>query len=187
MAATRETVLYDIHDFKVYSLLTDSSAASPTYGAAVDVPGIAEASFEPNLVVGELKGDARVIAKRGRTDRFNLSATYGKLSLDVLVAILGGSITDSGAGSSEEAQYNLVGPASLPYFKVEFKVDDVDLALSTVHVVLFKCMLTGGTLFNQSSDNFGQPTLQLEAIQPDFATTPMGRIRFLEAATSLSA
>jgi hypothetical protein len=187
VAAPRETVLYDVHDFKVYALLTDSASASPTYGAAVDVPGIAEASFEPNLVTAELKGDARIIAKRGRTDRFNLSATYGKLALDVLVVILGGTVTDSGAGSSEEAAWTLVSPAALPSFKVEFKVDDVDLGLSTVHVVLYKCQLTGGTLLNQSSDNFGQPTLECEAIQPDFATTPIGKVRFLEAATSLSA
>jgi hypothetical protein len=187
VAATRESVLFDIHDFKVYPLLTDSASASPTYGAAVDCPGIAEASFEPNLVTAELKGDARIIAKRGRTDRFNVSWTYGKVALDVLTVVLGGTITDIGTGSNEEAVWALTGPAPLPYFKVEFKVDDVEMSLATVHVVLYKCQLTGGTLFNQSSDNFGQPTMQAEAIQPDHATTPMGKIRFLEAATNLSA
>lgn len=186
MAASHETVLFDVHDYKVYALLTDSTAASPTYGAAVDVPGIAAVGLDPNLVTAELKGDGRVIAKKGRTDRFNHTATYGKLQLDVLAVIMGGTVTDAGSGASETATYDLVSPAPLPYFKVEFKIDDVDIGLATVHFVGFKCQLTGGTLISQSSDNFGQPTLQVEAIQPDHASTPMGRIRFHEAATALT-
>ena len=186
MAATTETVVFDIHDFKVYSLTSDSTSASPSYGAAVDVPGISEVSLEPNLVTAELKGDARVIAKKGRIDRFKVSATYGKLSLDVLDTIMGGSVDSTGSGASEEAAYTLSSPAPLPYFKVEFKIDDLDEGLSTVHVQLFKCQLTGGTLLSQSSDQFGQPKMEVEAIQPDYASSPIVKIRLLEATTNLS-
>ena len=187
MAATTETVVFDIHDFKVYSLTSDSTSASPSYGAAVDVPGISEVSLEPNLVTAELKGDARVIAKKGRIDRFKVSATYGKLSLAVLDAIMGGTVdTSIGSGNSEEATYTLSSPAPLPYFKVEFKIDDLDEGLATVHVQLFKCQLTGGTLLSQSSDQFGQPKMEVEAIQPDYSSSPIVKIRLLEATTNLS-
>ena len=187
MPATTETVVFDIHDFKVYSLTSDSTSASPSYGAAVDVPGISEVSLEPNLVTAELKGDARVIAKKGRIDRFKVSATYGKLSLEVLDTIMGGSVDNTiGSGASEEAAYTLSSPAPLPYFKVEFKIDDLDEGLSTVHVQLFKCQLTGGTLLSQSSDQFGQPKMEVEAIQPDYASSPIVKIRLLEATTNLS-
>jgi hypothetical protein len=186
MTAAHETVLYDVHDFKVYALLTDATGASPTYGAAVDVPGIAEVGLDPNLVTKELKGDARIIAKKGRVDRFNLKATYGKLSLDVLGVILGGQVFDLGSGSSEEARWDLSSPAPLSTFKAEFKVDDLDIGLATVHVILYKCQLTGGTLFGQKSDDFGQPSMDLEGIQPD-GTAPMIRVRLLEAATDLDA
>ena len=148
MAAAHFTVLYDVHDFKVYSL-TDDTGASPTYGAAVDVPGIAEVSFEPNMVTAELKGDARVIAKKGRTDRFNVKATYGKLSIDVLDIILGGTVADP---SSDEATWDLAGDNDLPYFKVEFKVEDLSENLGDLHVVMYKCQLTGGTLLDQKTD-----------------------------------
>lgn len=183
MAAAHESVLYDVHDFKVYPLLSDSTAASPTYGAAVDIPGIAEASMEPNLVTAELKGDARVIAKRGRTDRFKCSAKYGKLALDALVVILGGAVADT----ANSAKYSLTSPAPLPYFKTAFKIDDVDVGLATCHVILYKCQLTGGTLITQSTDNFGQPTFDLEAIQPDYTSTPMGDTIFYTGATALPA
>lgn len=164
MPITHETVVFDVHDAKVYPLLTDIAGASPTYGAAIDVPGIAEVSLDPNIVTAELKGDARVIAKKGRTDRLNFSATYGKLDLDVLQVILGGSVTDAGTGAAETATYRLASPAPLPYFKITFQIQDVEEGIGDVTVVVYKAQLTGGTLLGSSTDNFGQPTFDAEGI-----------------------
>lgn len=161
MPLTHETIVYDVHDFKIYPLLTDADGASPTYGAAVDVPGIAEVGLDPNFVTAELKGDARVMARKGRVDRVSISATYGKLSLDVLKVLLGGVVSDT---ASTAAKWKLAGANSLPYFKAAFKIDDVDTGVGDVHVTVFKGQLTGGTLLGGSSDEFGQPTLELEAI-----------------------
>lgn len=160
MAVAHETVFFDVHDCKVYPLLTDVTGASPTYGAAADVPGIADVSMDPNLVTAELKGDARVIAKKGRIDRLNFSATYGKLAGDVLTVILGATVTDT----TDTATFRLKSPASLPYFKIEFKIEDLDEGIGDLHVVLYKCQVTGGTLIGSSTDNFGQPTFDAEAI-----------------------
>jgi hypothetical protein len=170
-----ETVVFDVSDCKVYPLLTDVTGASPTYGAAVDVPGIAQVSLEPNLTSAELKGDSRIIAKRGRVDRFNFSATYGKLSLDVLNTLLGSS-TLNAQGTTPSRTQNLViaSPGSSPYFKLEFLIADVDEGIGSLNVILFKCLLTGGTLFQSSSDSFGQPSLQCEAIATNGGYTPPG-------------
>lgn len=161
MSLAHETVAFDVHDAKVYDLLTDVAGASPTYGAAVDVPGIAEVSLDPNLVTAELKGDARVIAKRGRTDRFNFSATYGKLAFDVQEVILGFVVDDV---TPDHVRARLAAPAPLPEFALRFTIDDTSAGLGSLHTALYKCQLTGGTLLGQSTDNFGQPTMQLEAI-----------------------
>lgn len=182
MALGHETVIYDVHDFKVYPLTADTGA-SPTYGAAVDVPGIAEVSANPNLVTAELKGDARVIAKKGRIDKITGSATYGKISLDVLEVILGGSVVDTGETS---ALYRLLGNNSLPYFKVEFKIEDVELGLGDVHTRLYKCQLTGGTLLTGTTDSFGQPTLEFEAIPLD-SNDQLMDVELLDEPTDLSA
>jgi hypothetical protein len=160
MPVPHETVTFDVHDFKVYPLLTDTGA-SPTYGPAVDVPGIAEVSLEPNFITAELKGDAKVIAKKGRIDKFNISATYGKVSLDVLEAILGGAVTDN---ASTDSTWELLGTNSLPYFKAAFKIDDLDSGLGTLAVTLYKCQLTGGTLISGQTDEFGQPEMEIEGI-----------------------
>lgn len=178
------TVFFDVHDAKVYSL-TDDAGASPTYGAAVDVPGIAEVGLDPNLITAELKGDARVLAKKGRVDRMNLTATYGKLSLDVLEVIIGGTVTD-GAPSANDAQWELLGDNELPYFAFRFKIEDLETGIGDLHVTLWKCQLTGGTLLGSSTDNFGQPTLTLEAISTE-SDDKMIRVDLLETETALPA
>lgn len=164
MPLTHTTVVYDVNDAKVYPMLSDSVGSAPTYGSAVDVPGITEISAEPNLVTAELKGDATVIAKKGRVDRINVSATYGKLSLDALSVILGGTKGDT---ASTQAGYRLASPASLPYFKLEFQVLDLDIGIGSLSVVLYKCQITGGTLIHTSSDNFNQPSFDAEGIAID--------------------
>lgn len=181
MPLSHETVVYDVHDFKVYALTADSGA-SPTYGAAVDVPGIAEASMDPNFLTAELKGDARIIAKKGRVDKMTVSATYGKISLDVLSTVLGGTVTDTASTSS---RWRLLGDNSLPYFKAEFKIEDVDTGLGDLHVRLYKCQLTGGTLITGQTDEFGQPTLELEAI-PLESNDYLVDVEFLDVVTALS-
>ena len=160
MSAAHEAILFDVHDFKVYPLTADN-AASPTYGAAVDVYGIAEVGLDPNLVTAELKGDGRVIAKRGKIDRLTLSATYGRLSADVLEVIIDATVTDPAA---DQARARLLAGTPLPYFGCAFVIEDADNGIEDVVVTLYKCQVTGGTLLGQSSDNFGQPTFTLDAI-----------------------
>jgi hypothetical protein len=155
---SHESVLYDVHDCKVYPLTSDT-AASPVYGTAVDVPGIANAALNPNLVGAELKGDGRVIARKGRVDRYNVSLTYGKLDLDVLEVVLGGTVEDTG---ETQARLRLYSNQRLPDFGVGLSIEDTDTGIGCVHVFVHKAQITGGTLLGQSSDAFGQPTMEVQ-------------------------
>jgi hypothetical protein len=185
MAANNSTITFDVQDCKVYPVSTDVSGGI-TYGAAIDVPGIQEVSVEPNFVTVELKGDGQVLAKKGKIDRLNFSATYSELSLAVLAVIYGGSIANTGSGSAEVATYGFDG-ASLPYFKVEFLVNDLESDLAELVFTLNKCQVTGGTIMGGSTDNFGTPSFEAEAILPYATGLPFGTVAFREAAAGLSA
>ncbi len=164
MPIATETVVYDVEDAKVAPLTADN-ATTVTYGALVDVPGIAECSVDPNMITAELKGDGgRVLAKKGKIDRMTMSATYSKLALDVLRTILGGTVVAAGVAPTQTQTYDLLGGNKLPYFYLSFLITDVDLGIGDVQVELFKCQLTGGTLISGAVDAFGQPTMALEAI-----------------------
>lgn len=236
MPLPHQTVMFDVHDCAVAPLIADRRGELPVYGDYVDVPGISEVGLDPNFVTAELKGDARVIAKKGRIDRMNFSGTYSKLDLDVQKVILGTRVTDlaevavdtiadvdtttasatlagaaadfplllvgrgvtgpgipegayiiavNGDGSQatlseaatatasitvtvlarvEKVRSRLMSPAPLPYFKLAFKIEDVELGLGDLHVVCYKSQVTGGSLIGSSSDNFGQPSFDAEAI-----------------------
>lgn len=185
MAANTSTISFDVHDCKVYPVTADESGGI-TYGAAVDVPGIQEVSVEPNFISVELKGDGKVLAKKGKVDRLNFSATYSELSLPVLAAIFGGSVTTGGSGSSETASYEFDG-GSLPNFKIEFLVSDLESDLAEMAFVLNKCQITGGTIMSGSTDNFSTPSFDAEAILPTATGLGFGTVEFREAAAGLSA
>lgn len=181
MPTNRSTVMYDVHDFKVKSLLTDVATA-PTYGTElVDIPGIASVNLDPNINSNELKGDAKVIAKKGNTDRFNISATYGRLSLDALVIFFGGTITDVPTPSS--VKWALAGTNSLPYFQAQaqFLYNEVQDA----HLKAWKCQATGGSILDQSTDNFGQPKIDMEAIPCTSDDTKFVDIEFFDVVTPI--
>lgn len=184
MAANKSTITFDVHDCKVYSITADTGSGI-TYGSAVDVPGIQEVTLEPNFVTAELKGDGKVLAKKGKVDRLNFSGTYSEMSLDVLAVIFGGSVTTGGTLASETAAYEFTGQ-SLPYFKIEFLISDLESDLEELVVVLNKCQITGGTLVNGSTDNFGTPSFTAEAILPVY-DLGFGTVTFREDATGLSA
>jgi hypothetical protein len=171
MPLARESIVFDVHDCRIWPMLTDLTAASPTYGTAVDVYGIAQVTVDPNLVTAELKGDARVIAKKGRLDRINFSGTYGKLSLPVLTVLLTAAVTTAGVTPNEIVKGRLVGGAKLPYFKIGVQLQDVDLGIAAISVIIYKAQITGGSMINTQSDQFGQPTFDAEGIAVDGSVT----------------
>lgn len=185
MAASKSTITFDVHDCKVYPVTADATGGI-TYGSAIDVPGIQEVSVEPNFVTAELKGDGKVLAKKGKIDRLNFSATYSELSLEVLSTIFGGSVAAAGSGSTETATYTFDG-TSLPYFKVEFLVNDLESDLEELVFTLAKCQVTGGTIMSGSTDSFGSPSFDAEAILPVATGTGFGTVQFRESASGLSA
>jgi hypothetical protein len=175
------TLIYDVEDFKVYPVATDTTAASPTFGTAVDVPGISSVSLDPNIVTAELKGDGgKLIGYKSRADRFSVSATYGHLNLDVLEVIMGQTSTADG----NDFFMNL-DTDELPKFRASFQILDTSDDVGDVHVDLYVCRMSGGTLLSQSSDNFGQPTLDLVAFSPQFDTAPIGKMTFHETAAAI--
>lgn len=182
MPTARISTLYDVNDFKVAEQTADSAAA-PTYGSLVDVPGIAAVSMQPGIKSAELKGDAKVLARKGTTDRFQFSATYGRLSLDALVVFFGGTVTDV-TGPPATVGWALGGINALPYFKAMFQILQGEVA--DTHVTAYKSQVTGGTLVDQSTDNFGQPKIDFKAIPCLSDDDLFLEIEFLDVATDLA-
>ena len=185
MAVANSAITFDVQDCKVYTI-ADTVGGSWASSSPIDVPGIQEVSVEPNLITAELKGDAKVVAKKGKIDRLNFSATYSELSLDVLSKILGGTVAAGGSSDAETSELSIAG-GSLPYFGVKFLLTDVQTggagdAVGSVSMLLHKCQITGGTLISGSTDDFSTPSFTAEAILPHDTNKGFGSIVFSETA-----
>lgn len=187
MSMNQQTVIYDVQQLKVYEFATEDvvGGASPTYGTGVICEGIAETNLTPNLIVAELKGDGgMVISKKGRTDRWTLAFTYGRLGVDSLAVMLGGTLLDSGVGPSEVVSWTQNGPNELPSFKCEFKIASTDNGVGDLHVILYNCQVKSATFLDAKTDAFGQPKIDLEAI-PLLSTGQIGTIELLASQAPL--
>lgn len=183
-AVDADTILYDVHDCKVYPLTADSGA-SPTYGTGVDVPGIAQVGINPNIIANELKGDAKVIDRRARIDSFPFTATYGKLSMDVLDVILEGVRSDVTEAGIEKARFDIEGGNEPPYFGIAVQFEDTDVDVGMVRVMVYKAKITGGTLITGATDTYGQPTIEASGIATEEPHNKMIRVEIWDTEQDL--
>ena len=145
MAIQRFTKVYGIKDAKIAPLTSDPAGSTPVYGALIDVPGIKTFEISGDVEVKQLRGDNTKLASNSALTNVQVAVTHAKVSLDVLVAILGGAVTDSGTGSTEVSRWDLKGAtATFPPFKLEGVTppNGVDIVGGDMHVVLHKLTLS---------------------------------------------
>jgi hypothetical protein len=145
MPISRVTKLYSVQDCKISPLTADPAGGTATYGTSIDVPGIQEMAISGDVEVKQLRGDNVKLATNTALTNIQVAVTHAKLSLDVLVAILGGAVTDSGTTPAQKSVWGLSGTnATLPPFKIEgiTPPNGVDIVGGDLHWVLYKCTLS---------------------------------------------
>ncbi|MET9098297.1 phage tail protein [Streptomyces antibioticus] len=146
MPISRVTKVYAIKDAKISPLTADPAGGTATYGTAIDVPGIKSLEISGDVETKQLRGDNTLLASNSTISNIQVAVTHAKLSLDVLAAILGGEVTDSGTTPAQKSVWDLTGDgATLPPFKIEgvTPAGGVDLVGGDLHVVLHKVSLAG--------------------------------------------
>lgn len=196
MTLAQQSVVYDVAAAKIYPLTADTvSGGSPTYGAGVKLQGVATVMFDPNVVSATLKGDnGIVIARHGRTDMISATVTYGRLGLDAINATMGGGIQNQGAGSTETNSVSIGQPNTLPFFRLEAQITDLDNGIADVHLILWKAQIKSATFIDNKTDAFGQPKIDVEgiatlgawAIDGGSSQSQIGTIRMYATATALA-
>ncbi|MFF7534873.1 phage tail protein [Streptomyces bobili] len=145
MPLQRFTRVYGIQDAKISALTADPASGTPTYGTAIDVPGIKTFEVSGDVEVKTLRGDNKKLATNSALSNVQVAVSHAKVSLDVLVAILGGEVTDSGTTPAQKSRWDLKGStATFPAFKLEgvTPANGTDLIGGDFHVVLHKLTLS---------------------------------------------
>lgn len=144
MPISRVTKLYAVQDAKISPLLTDPEGGSPTYGDLIDVPGIKSMEISGDIEVKELRGDNTLLDSDSSISNITVSFPHAKLSLDVLMALISSTVTDSGTTPAQSSVWEMDNTAKPKPFKVEgvTPVSGGDLIGGDVHFTLHKCIMS---------------------------------------------
>jgi hypothetical protein len=128
---------YGLRDVKVAPLEADG-----TPGTMVDLPNSQTLSFTENEDFQELRGDDKVVAKRGNGPTVDWSLESGGISLEAYAVINGGVVITSGVTPAVKRTYSKKGTDSKPDFWAEGQA--MSESGGDFHVVLYKCKADGG-------------------------------------------
>jgi len=166
-ALTHTTSVFSVDNAAITPLLTDPAGGTATYGTKIDLPGIREAGFAPDVLAKELFGDNYIIARAAKARAVDSKLGVAKMSLDVLAAVLGGTVTDAGTTPAQTSTYVLLGSDKAKYFKLEYRVLGVELPGAAgggdLHVVFWKCLIKA-TDQSAKMEDFALPTFDVSAI-----------------------
>lgn len=158
----RESVLYDVHDLKLYALLEDPAGGPPVFDDPVDAPAVSQVELTGSYVNNKLKGDGKTVDSRTVLENIAISLTYGKLAPEVLAVLDGGTAT-ANAGETV-SRYRRRGADKLPYFGLAALISEVDAPDGAAKLFAYKLKVTDGTLWSGATDAHGQPTFTAEGI-----------------------
>lgn len=180
------SILFSVHDLKIFPI-TDLGDAStdPTYGAAVDVPGVSEVSLEETITEQTLRGDGRVIDSRSVLESLALSFTYGKLDPDVLAVLDGGTVSQNVGGDT--TRYIRDMSSLVPYFGFAALVSEVDAVGGAAKIYGYRAKINGGTLFGASDNSYGQPAFDATCIPLEVSPSPLFAVDLEDTGTALPA
>ncbi len=182
----RESIIFSVHDLKVYPITAiGDDATDPTYGAAIDVPGVSEVGLDPEISNATLRGDGKVIDSRSTLDGVTLSFTYSKLSPAVLAALDGGTEEVGSGVSVGITRYVRNAGDALPRFAFAALVSEVDNPGGAAKIYGYNATVSGGSLFAASDAEHGQPSFEASVI--GIPKGPMWAVDLEDTATVLPA
>lgn len=115
MTITREALPYGLRDIKVG--LLDAVTGLPT--VLVDLPNAQELSFTDTEDFQELRGDDKVVAKRGNGATVEWELGSGGIMLEAYAIMAGGTVTISGVSPNTKKTYRKRVTDSRPDFWIE--------------------------------------------------------------------
>jgi len=156
MTISKKTALLGVNDLKIFPVTKDDASAFTT-GSAIDVPGVRQISVTFDIDEKELTGDEKTLAVSSKIKGVSFTSEYAELSLDVLAALSGGSVTvDTASDSSETATYSFGEGDKPAYFQLQAKIDGTDSIIGgDCHICIYKAKVTA---------------MPINGVQGDFAT-----------------
>lgn len=129
-----EALPFGLRDVKLTPIADDG-----TLGTMVDLPNAQTLSFEESEEFVELRGDDKLVTKRGSGASVGWELAAGGISLEALVVLNGGELTTSGVAPNTKLTYKKAAYDARPLFRAEGQA--MSEAGGDVHAVLYECKM----------------------------------------------
>jgi hypothetical protein len=164
-----------MRDAKVYKMLTDPAGGAYTYGAAVDVPGMKACVVTKVYESKILRGDNVLLSKHGILMDITIKIGYAKLSFDVEAVLTGATVADSGSAPNQKVTLSVLPGDVIPYWKLEAACVSVDTPGGDIHLVAYKCVVTGNL-----DTGFAEEDYQLQGFEASAVPTIGTPLKWLD-------
>lgn len=128
---------YGLRDVKIAPL-----PATGIPGTMVDLPNAQTLSFTENEDFQELRGDDKVVAKRGNGPTIEWTLEAGGITLAAYAIMNGGTVVTTGTGATVKNTYTKLATDAKPDFWAEGQA--MSESGGDFHVVLYRCKADGG-------------------------------------------
>lgn len=166
MPLSHTTKWYAVSDIQIAKVTADPSGGTTTYGSLIDVPGAKTMGIDFAIDSKDLRGDNRLLDTNSTLTAVNVTVTHAKLNLDVMAALLGGAVSDSGTTPAQIAKWALTGAnVTIAPFKIEgaSPTAGTDSTTGDGHWVLYKCTLTGLSGLGFAEEDYVIPSFTCRA------------------------
>jgi hypothetical protein len=133
--------VFAVSDAKVAKMLTDVSGGAATYSTSIDVPGIKSVEISGDIESKELRGDNALMDRDAVISNVSATVEHAKLSLDMLSAMLGGTVTDAGTTPNQTSVWDLTATSKPVPFRLEAVSASSDSIGGQVRFTLHKAIL----------------------------------------------
>lgn len=157
---------FAIDDAKIAKVTADPVGGTTTYATVVDVPGVKAMVSAVELQEKQLRGDNTLLDIDVSYVRATGTLTFAKVNLDMDAVLLGATVTDSGTTPNMLATLGLKSSDRPNYFKIEGRtpVGGADTVTGDLHVVLYKCKITGYSGFGFAEEDYSTFSVPFAAI-----------------------
>lgn len=188
MALQHYSRVLSVDQCRISKLLTEPGLGigACTYAASIQLVGIRNISWEATYKSVELRGDNQVLETDVIPGVIQGKLEYGKMNLDALNLLWGGTVADAGSTPTQTATFTLTGGQLPVYFALEAQCKTTDFFTQPgdVHVRLFKCKIVTGPEILMTDADYGLQAISFKAVQPR-STDSIAKIVFNETAQAI--
>lgn len=168
--ANKTPSVFAVKDAKIRKVTADA-AAGITYGPSVDVPGIKSVAISGDITTAELRGDNQRLDFRSVLSGIEVEFEHGRLSMDALSVLLGGTVADAGVAPDTTSTFSITGTESFSFF--QFEAQSVGDAITGDTVFrLNKCILSEFPDLGMEEEDFATVSVTAAAVKPIATASP---------------